>query len=70
MGWNKAWGGMDTGMVKMAPMTNMPDSLAEIANNLAMQIEAGELDIFPGKSIGDLLGMGAYVEGIDAIVPN
>ena len=64
------WGGMNTGMVKMAPMTNMPDSLAEIANNLAMQIEAGELDIFPGKSIGDLLGMGAYVEGIDAIVPN
>ncbi len=64
------WGGMDTGMVKMAPMTNMPDSLAEIANNLASQITAGELDIFPGKSIGDLLGMGAYVEGIDAQVPN
>jgi len=63
------WGGMDTGMVKMAPMTNMPDELAEIANNLMNQIKNGKLDIFPGKSIGDLLGMGAYVEGIDAYLP-
>ena len=70
--WTSAdtWGGMDTGMVKMAPMTNMPDSLAEIANNLVSQITAGELDIFPGKSVGDLLGMGTYVEGIDAQIPN
>ena len=70
--WTSAdtWGGMDTGMVEMAPMTNMPDSLAEIAHNLASQITAGELDIFPGRSVGDLLGMGAYVEGIDAQIPN
>lgn len=63
------WGGMDTGMVKMAPMTNMPDSLAELANNLMSQIKHGELDIFPGKSIGDLLGMNQYVDGIDAFLP-
>jgi len=63
------WGGMDTGMVKMAPMTNMPDELAELANNLMSQIKHGELDIFPGKSIGDLLGMNQYVDGIDAFLP-
>jgi len=63
------WGGMDTGMVKMAPMTNMPDELAELANNLMSQITHGELDIFPGKSIGDLLGMNQYVDGIDAFLP-
>ena len=70
--WTSAdtWGGMDTGMVKMAPMTNMPGNLAEVALSLIDQIESGELDIFPGKSIGDLLGMGEYLEGIDAIVPN
>jgi len=64
------WGGMDTGMVKMAPMTNMPAELAEIANNLQMQITNGKLDIFPGKSVGDLLGMNSYVDGIDAFLPN
>ena len=30
----------------------------------------GKLDIFPGKDIGDLLGMNKYVEGIDAFLPN
>ena len=63
------WGGMDTGMVEMAPMTNMPEDVAEVAIALTNQIYDGKLDIFPGKSIGDLLGMSDYLPGIDAMKP-
>ena len=63
------WGGMDTGMVAMAPYTNMPDDIKKIAMAIEKDILEGKLEIFPGASIGDLLGMSEYVEGIDAIKP-
>ena len=63
------WGGMDTGMVAMAPYTNMPDDVKKIAMAIEKDILEGKLEIFPGASIGDLLGMSEYVEGIDAIKP-
>ena len=63
------WGGMDSGMVEMAEYTNMPDDIRKIAMSLEKDILEGKLDIFPGKSIGDLLGMSEYVEGLDAIKP-
>ena len=63
------WGGMDTGMVEMAPYTNMPPAVEIVAKNLEAAIESGEFLIFPGKSVGDLLGMNKYVDGIDAFLP-
>ncbi len=63
------WGGMDTGMVAMAPYTNMPDEIKEIAMAVEKDILEGKLNIFPGKSVGDLLGMNKYVDGIDAFLP-
>lgn len=64
------WGGMDTGMVKMAEYTNMPATLATIAEELQALITAGELDPFGGQfTTGELLGMSEYLPGIDAIKP-
>lgn len=64
------WGGMDSGMVGMAPYTNMPPELAELASTLQMKITSGELDPFGGKfNTGELLGMKDYLPGIDAIKP-
>ena len=65
------WGGMDTGMVEMAPMTNMPKDIADIAMKITKQINDGELDPFGGKfTVGELLGMSKYLPGIDAPNPN
>ena len=65
------WGGMDTGMVKMAPMTNMPLAVKIMANNLTDAITKGELDPFGGEfTDGELLGMSKYLPGIDAPNPN
>ena len=64
------WGGMDTGMVKMASYSNMPAALANIAEELEALITANEFDPFGGKfTDGELLGMSEYVPGIDAIKP-
>ena len=64
------FGGMDTGMVKMAPMTNMPPAVSVMASNVAQAIEEGVLDPFGGKfTIGELLGMKDYLPGIDATKP-
>ena len=63
------WGGMETGMVEMAPYTNMPPAVEIVAKNLEAAIESGEFLIFPGKSVGELLGMNKYVDGIDAFLP-
>ena len=64
------WGGMDTGMVKMAEYTNMPPTLATIAEELQTLITSGELDPFGGQfTTGELLGMSEYLPGIDAIKP-
>jgi len=70
--WKSAdtWGGMDTGMVKMAPYTNMPEILKVAAEDLEQKIKSGELDPFGGKfTIGELLSMEDYLPGIDAIKP-
>ena len=65
------WGGMDTGMVEMAPMTNMPENVKQIAMQITADITSGKLDPFGGKfSTGDLLGMQDYLPGIDAMKPN
>ena len=65
------WGGMDTGMVEMAPMTNMPKDVADIAIKITKQINDGELDPFGGKfTVGELLGMSKYLPVIDAPNPN
>ncbi len=64
------WGGMDTGMVEMAPMTNMPEDVAEVAISLTNKIYDGTFDPFGGKfSTGELLGMSEYLPGLDAIKP-
>ncbi len=63
------WGGMDTGMVEMAPYTNMPFNVQLAAESIEEKILKGQFNIFPGKSIGDLLGMNEYVDGIDAQLP-
>ena len=71
--WESAdtWGGMDTGMVKMAPYTNVPADVKAAAQKIALEIEAGSFDPFAGQfSVGELLGMSEYLEGIDAQVPN
>jgi basic membrane protein A and related proteins len=63
------WGGMDTGMVEMAPMTNMDPELAALAEDLADQIRTGQLKPFGDTSDGDLAVMMQYLDGIDAIIP-
>ena len=63
------WGGMDTGMVEMAPYTNMPAEVRMAAEEIELAIMSGKFDIFPGKSIGDLLGMSDYLPGLDAAKP-
>tara|TARA_B100000519_G_C14193766_1_gene414409 strand:+ start:154 stop:1170 length:1017 start_codon:yes stop_codon:yes gene_type:complete len=71
--WKKTdtWGDMKSGMVKMAPYTNMPKKLQKIAKDLEIKITNGEIDPFGGKySTGELLGMNKYVDGIDASLPN
>jgi len=70
--WKKTdtWGDMDSGMVKMAPYTNMPPHVAALAAQLEQNITNGTFDPFGGKySIGELLGMNKYVDGIDATLP-
>ena len=71
--WESAdtWGGMDTGMVKMAPYTNMPENVRMIAIKIAEDIRSGKLDPFGGQfTVGELLGMKKYLPGIDAQEPN
>jgi len=71
--WKKSdtWGDMKSGMVKMAPYTNMPADIQKIAKDLEIKITNGDIDPFGGKySIGELLGMNKYVDGIDAKLPN
>ena len=71
--WESAdtWGGMETGMVEMAPYTNVPPAVEIVAKNLEAAIMSGEFDPFGGKfTAGELLGMNKYLEGIDAQVPN
>ena len=71
--WESAdtWGGMDTGMVEMAPFTNMPPAVQIVAKNLVDAITMGGFDPFDEKfTDGELLGMSEYLPGIDAAKPN
>ena len=64
------WGGMSTGMVGMAPYTNMPDDIKAIATKLEEDILDGTFNPFDGiADDGQLLGMMNYVDGIDSTVP-
>ena len=79
------WGGMDTGMVGMAPYTNMPADIAAMAKATEGKIRSGKMHVFDGpiykqdgslavpkgKSVDDgtLLGMNWYVKGIDDKLP-
>lgn len=79
------WGGIDSGMVDMAPYTNMPDDVKALAEETAAKIasgelhpftgpiydQAGELRIKEGETAPDemLLGMDWYIQGIDAELP-
>ena len=70
--WKKSdtWGDMKSGMVKMAPYTNMPRKLKRLARELEDDITNGKKDPFDGKySIGELLGMNKYVKGIYSTLP-
>jgi simple sugar transport system substrate-binding protein len=80
------WGGLDSGMVSMAPYTNMPDDVVEMATKTEEAISSGDLHPFTGPihnqagelvvpegetlSDGDVLGMNWYVQGIDDQLPN
>ncbi|WP_033070743.1 BMP family ABC transporter substrate-binding protein [Thalassospira australica] len=79
------WGGINTGMVEMAPYTNMPDDVKALAAETAAKISSGEFHPFTGPIYdqagelrvaegevaddGMLLGMNWYVQGIDAELP-
>ena len=79
------WGGMDTGMVAMAPFTNMPDDVAKLAAEVTEAISNGTLHPFQGPikdqsgkvvvaegetvSDEDLLRMDWYVMGVEGKVP-
>jgi basic membrane protein A len=79
------WGGIDSGMVEMAPYTNMPDDVAAMAEETERKIAAGELHPFQGpitkqdgsvavpegETLDDaaILGMNWYVQGIDDRLP-
>ena len=70
--WKKSdtWGDMKSGMLKMAPYTNMSPSIAALAAQLEGNIKNGTFDPFGGKyTTGELLGMNKYVKGIDASIP-
>ena len=79
------WHGMDHGSVAMAPYTNMPDDVAEMAKATEAKIKANEFEPFTGPvmkqdgsvwlkdgevaDIGTLLGMNFYVKGVDDKLP-
>lgn len=63
------WGGMDTGMVGMAPMTNMPADLAAKAEMLAEHIKSGHFKPFGDATDEQLATMMDYVPGLDAAKP-
>ncbi len=79
------WGGLDSGMVKMADYTNMPEDVAEMARETEEKIATGEMHPFTGPihnqdgdlvigegealSDDDLHAMDWYVQGIDDTLP-
>ena len=79
------WHGMGPGMVVMAPFTNMPSSVAEMAAATTASLTSGELHAFTGPiynqngelvvaegavaDVGMLAGMNFYVQGVDDKLP-
>ena len=79
------WGGMDVGMVVLAPFTNMPDDVKAMAEASVAKIKSGELKPFTGpitkqdgtvageagKSLadGDINSMNWYIKGVDDKLP-
>jgi simple sugar transport system substrate-binding protein len=79
------WGGLDAGMVKMAPYTNMPDDVKALAEETEAAIKSGELHPFTGpvtdrdgevrieagQAATDemMLGMNWFVEGVQGDLP-
>lgn len=79
------WAGMAEGHVVMAPYTNMPDEVKEMAEETEQKITSGEFHPFTGpisKKDGtewlaegevatdeELAGMNFYIEGIDDTLP-
>ncbi len=79
------WEGMSTGMVGMAPYTNLPDDVVAMAQETQAKItsgefhpftgpihnQAGEMVIGEGEVLDDgvLLGMNWYVKGVDDKLP-
>ncbi len=80
------WGGFNTGMVAMAPFTNMPDDVAAMAQATVDKISSGELHPFQGPLYnqegelvvaegevlddGTLAGLNWYVKGIEDTLPS
>jgi simple sugar transport system substrate-binding protein len=80
------WGGMDSGLVEMAPVTNVPDDVKAMAEETIAKVKSGELHPFTGpiyKQDGTLLAaegevvgddvlatMNFYVKGVEGDVPN
>ena len=79
------WGGMHSGMVAMAPYTNLPEDVKAMAEDTQRRISDGKLLPFQGPIYkqdgalavadgeaaeeGELLGMNWYVKGIDDQLP-
>ena len=79
------WEGMSTGMVAMAPYTNLPDDVVAMAQETQAKITSGEFHAFTGPihnqagemvigegevlDDGVLLGMNWYVKGVDDKLP-
>jgi simple sugar transport system substrate-binding protein len=79
------WDGMSTGMVEMAPYTNLPDGVVAMARETQARITSGEFHPFTGPIYkqdgtmavgegerlddGTLLGMNWYVKGVDDELP-
>jgi basic membrane protein A len=80
------WGGLDTGILEMAPYTNMPDDVKALAEETQKAIHDGTYKVFTGpitKQDGtlavkegevladpDILGMNWYIQGVDEKAPN
>ncbi|MCP4318811.1 MAG: BMP family ABC transporter substrate-binding protein [Hyphomicrobiales bacterium] len=80
------WDGLIDGILTMAPYTNMPDDVKQLAMETEAKIAKGELHPFTGPVMkqdgsewlkagekaddGTLLGMNFYVKGVDDKLPN
>ena len=79
------WDGLIDGILTMAPYTNMPDDVKDMAMETEAKITNGELHPFTGPVMkqdgsewlkdgqvaedGTLLGMNFYVKGVDDKLP-